>query len=415
MIGLAIGAGFATLLTPCILAMLPVMVAYFGRESSGVRAAVVHAACFGAGITMTFGLGGALASAFVGAMAVQRAGANPWLNLTMGVAFLLLGLNLLGVFQVRLPGRVLGALQVAVSRQRAFPVMHFLAGVVFAIASLTCATPLVGSLLVLSAREHWGVPAVALTFYGLAVSAPFLLLACVPRLARALAASGMAFKHALAVFGIVELCIAIKYFANADAVWRIGLLDRTATIIAWSVVVLGAAALINRSWWMTPKGRWSWGLTATAVLITLGGALRGGSLGPLEVLFPPSAKSPDVGDLVWYENTFALALEEARVSGKPIFVDFTGYTCTNCRWMERNVFTHASVKAELRQFVRVRLFTDGEGLEYEAQQAMQERLFGTVALPLYAVFDPSGIPLRSHVGMTRDTVVFLRFLRGRKT
>jgi len=77
--------------------------------------------------------------------------------------------------------------------------------------------------------------------------------------------------------------------------------------------------------------------------------------------------------------------EKARTSGKLVFVDFTGYTCTNCRWMEANIFNRPDVGAELDQFILSRLYTDGEGEMYERQQAFQEQTFGTVALPLYAV------------------------------
>jgi thiol:disulfide interchange protein len=93
-----------------------------------------------------------------------------------------------------------------------------------------------------------------------------------------------------------------------------------------------------------------------------------------------------------------------------VFIDFTGYTCTNCRWMEGNMFSRQDVKAALSQYVLSRLFTDGEGGVYERQQAFQQQQFNTVALPLYAIVDSDGRTIASLAGLTRDPAVFLAFL-----
>jgi thiol:disulfide interchange protein DsbD len=98
-----------------------------------------------------------------------------------------------------------------------------------------------------------------------------------------------------------------------------------------------------------------------------------------------------------------------------VFVDFTGYTCTNCRWMEANVFARPDVSSELGQFVLARLYTDGEGDIYERQQAFQEKAFGTVALPLYAVVAPDGKIRATFSGLTRNPAEFIAFLRKART
>ncbi|HXQ77042.1 MAG TPA: thioredoxin family protein, partial [Gemmatimonadaceae bacterium] len=96
---------------------------------------------------------------------------------------------------------------------------------------------------------------------------------------------------------------------------------------------------------------------------------------------------------------------------KLVFVDFTGYTCTNCRWMEANIFSRPDVGAQLDQFVLARLYTDGDGDIYERQQQFQETTFGTVALPLYAVVDGEGKVRGTFTGLTRDPAEFIGFLR----
>jgi thiol:disulfide interchange protein DsbD len=109
-------------------------------------------------------------------------------------------------------------------------------------------------------------------------------------------------------------------------------------------------------------------------------------------------------------NDYPAGLKEAQRQGKPIFIDFTGYTCTNCRWMEANMFPRPEIRAELSKFVLVRLFTDREGQPYQSQQQMEKDRFESVALPLYAIITPNGQIKASFPGLTRDPKEFLRFL-----
>ena len=104
-------------------------------------------------------------------------------------------------------------------------------------------------------------------------------------------------------------------------------------------------------------------------------------------------------------------IKRAKAENKPIFIDFTGYTCTNCRYIEKNVFPDGGVKAELEKFVRVRLYTDG-GPHGNENQAYQEDNFGDVALPLYAVLTPNGKTI-AHTAYTvaKDPAKFTAFLR----
>ncbi len=104
-------------------------------------------------------------------------------------------------------------------------------------------------------------------------------------------------------------------------------------------------------------------------------------------------------------------LAEARRTNRRIFLDFTGYTCTNCKWMETNMFPRDDVRRELERFVRLRLYTDGEGELYQKQQLMQQEKFKTVALPYYAILEADGTTVATFPGLTRDSSEFVRFLR----
>ncbi len=114
----------------------------------------------------------------------------------------------------------------------------------------------------------------------------------------------------------------------------------------------------------------------------------------------------------WIENDYEKALAKAKSENKPLFIDFTGYTCTNCRWMETNMFPRPKVKEELGKYVRAKLYTDGEGQPYEGFQKMQEEKFSTVALPLYAIVDGDGKSIVTFPGLTRDENEFVKFLQA---
>src|SRR6476619_7768279 len=100
----AVVAGFLSLLTPCVFPMIPITVSYFGgRANRGRAAALSEAALFAIAIIATFtalGLGLAL---LVGASGLARLAANPWVNIAIGISFVAFALNLMGVWELRLP------------------------------------------------------------------------------------------------------------------------------------------------------------------------------------------------------------------------------------------------------------------------------------------------------------------------
>ncbi|MYI07795.1 MAG: DUF255 domain-containing protein, partial [Gemmatimonadetes bacterium] len=164
------------------------------------------------------------------------------------------------------------------------------------------------------------------------------------------------------------------------------------------------------------------GFTVFGVWLGLG--LDGRPLGEVEPFLPPRFEDTPAGALAmaergeehegfrWYTNDLEGALAAAREGGKRVFIDFTGYTCTNCRWMESNMFTVPEVAAQLERFVLARLFTDGDGEVYEDQMDYQRDTFGTIALPLYAILDGEGNTVSTFLGLTRDREEFLQFLKA---
>lgn len=226
------------------------------------------------------------------------------------------------------------------------------------------------------------------------------------------------------LIGILEVGAAIKFISNADLVLGWGVFGRSVVLFAWMLLAIAAAAYLAANHGTRRATPIVAGTIPIAIALAIAGwlasGLNGKTLRAVEAFLPPGVPVAALaanGDPVsnWILNDYAGALSVARTSGKLVFVDFTGYTCTNCRWMEANIFNRPDVSATLGQFVLARLYTDGEGELYERQQQFQERAFGTVALPLYAVVDSDGKTRATLSGLTRDPAEFIAFLESALT
>jgi thiol:disulfide interchange protein DsbD len=211
----------------------------------------------------------------------------------------------------------------------------------------------------------------------------------------------------------------MKFLSNVDLVWSWNIFTRNVVLATWVVLavvlVVYLAGLVKLG--PVPRlgrpgaGRWAVTAGAVALAVWLTSGLGGRRLGELEAFLPPADLAAMEGELHWDENDYESVLAKAQKSGRPVFIDFTGYTCTNCRWMEANMFTRQDVMIELARYERVRLYTDRPGEPYRGFQRMQEDLFRTVALPLYAAMSPEGRPIVFFSGLTRDPGEFIAFLR----
>jgi thiol:disulfide interchange protein DsbD len=423
---LAATTGLLSLLTPCVFPMVPVTIAYFSapedRHSSNVRRALL----FGLGIIGTFTVLGLALAALFGAAGLNRFAADPWVNLTLAALFLLFAANLFDWLELRLPWRAINAIdRSAREKPKGSSLGALLMGATFTLTSVTCTAPFVGTLLVLASQGSWMMPVVGMVVYSTAFALPFVALAFAPRMVSRLPRSGEWIRSLRVLIGTLEVGAAVKFIANADLVLGWGVFTRPVVLFAWMLLAIVGAAYLGRGLRAKLARRELRPVALIPLIVALvlagwlGSGLRGRPLRQIEAFLPPSAAiaSSAIGRgtvPTWVLNDYDGALRTARTSGKLVFVDFTGYTCTNCRWMEANIFSRPDVGAELGEFVLARLYTDGEGEMYEKQQAFQEHTFGTVALPLYAVVDSEGKVRATFTGLTRDPAEFIAFLhRGR--
>ena len=408
-IWLAITMGALSLLTPCVFPMVPITVSYFTRHAAPTRGrAFASAALYGLGIVLTFTLFGSLVAAMAGAAGLNRFAASPWVNLLITALFVTFALNLFGVFELRLPVGMLSRLDGLSRRQGASVAGTLLMAMTFTITSLTCTAAFLGTLLVVAAQGEWLRPIAGLFAYSATFALPFVVLAAAPQLVSQLPRSGPWLARVKVIMGFLEIAAAMKFLSNADLVWSWGIFTRNVVLLSWIAIMVALAVYL--------AGRSAVRIAAAAATLAfaawLASGVAGRRLGELEAFLPPAAPAAAAhpGELAWRMDDLDGALAEARASGKLVFIDFTGYTCTNCRWMEANMFPRPEVRDRLAGFVRARLYTDGQGDVYERQQRYQQERFATVALPLYAIVDAEQRPIATFAGLTRDPHEFLRFL-----
>lgn len=438
----AIGFGAISLLTPCVFPMIPITVSYFMKHADGHHSRTIKlATVYSIGIIATFSALGMILAVVFGAAGINLFAANPWVNLFIGALFIFFAFNLFGFYEISIPSSLLTKLD-AITRSEegkgSAYIGALLMGLTFTLTSFTCTSPFIGSILVSTAQGDWKMPLLGMLAFSIVFALPFFVLALAPRLLHSLPRSGGWLNSVKVVMGFLEVAAAMKFLSNVDLVWGAGfnetgvlnygkIFTRELVLIVWVVIGLGIVAYILGLFKfkhdspvkkITPL-RIVFAALFFGLCIYLTTGILGRKLGELESFLPPkNAKSMfnvlgnPHEELAWMTNDLAGALARAKLENRRVFVDFTGYTCTNCRWMEANMFVLPEVRAEMEKFVLVSLYTDGEGEVYERQQQYQQDTFNTVALPFYAVLDADGKPVATFPGLTRDRQEFVEFLKS---
>jgi len=428
---LAATLGALSLLTPCVFPMIPITVSYFTNHSAGSRARSVRlATIYSLGIVATFTLLGMLLAIFVGAAGINLFAANPWVNILIAAVFLFFAFNLFGAYEITVPTGLLTKLD-SLTRSHEGEgsgiIGALLMGLTFTLTSFTCTSPFVGTILVSASQGDWQRPLVGMLAFSTVFALPFFVLALVPQWVSQLPRAGGWMNSVKVAMGFLEVAAAMKFISNVDVVWKWGIFTRPTVLAIWiaigiilSLYLLGKFQLSHDS---KPERIGAFRLVSAIISLAISfyliTGLFGAKLGELEAFLPPDLDGVSsfrvIGagkdELTWIKNDYEGALAKAKTENKRVFVDFTGYTCTNCRWMEANIFPKSDVEAELKKFVLSSLYTDGEGEIYEKQQAMEQEMFGTVALPFYAVVDGNGRTIATFPGLTRNANEFVDFLK----
>ncbi len=421
---LALTMGFLALLTPCVFPMIPITVSYFTHQGElENQDPVKQASVYGVGIIATFTLLGLILAITLGASGANQLAANPWVNLFIGALFTYFALSLFGMYEIQLPASLRQLFQNQEGRGGYIGTLFM--AVTFTLTSFTCTVQFVGLLLVAAAQGQWFWPMLGMMIFSAAFALPFFFLALFPQYLARMPKSGGWLNSVKVVMGFLEMAAAFKFFSNTDLVWNWQIFTHISVLAIWAILMfftgfylLGKIQLPHDSKVervSVPRMMLSIFFLAFALYLSTG--LFGRPIHGLIYSYLPPKLSEEVGmisemnggeELQWYTELDD-AFVEANTIGKNIFVDFTGYTCTNCRWMESNIFTKDEVKDRFKDFVLVRLYTDG-GNNYREKQQYEIDRFGTAALPYYVILSPEDDVLGKFPGMTRNQDEFLKFL-----
>ena len=439
---LSISMGLLALLTPCVFPMIPITISYFTKQGEiEGRNPVKQASVYSAGIIATYTVLGLLLAVTLGASGANQLAASPWVNLFIGGLFIYFALSLFGMYEIELPS----ALRQFTLKQegRGGYVGTLFMALTFTLTSFTCTVQFVGLLLVRAVQGDWFWPALGMLIFSAAFALPFFFLALFPQYMARMPKSGGWLNSVKVVMGFLELAAAFKFLSNTDLVWQWNIFTRPVVLTVWVVIVfltglyiLGKIRLPHDTPLETigvPR------LILSIILLTFSIYMARGIIGQpihglIDSYLPPKIQGGMVaaptfgargGGTVLNESISELDVSSAHNGwirdydegvkvaeelGKPIFLNFTGITCTNCRWMETNMFTEPEVVELFDNFVLIELFTD-MGPRSKEWQKMEEQRFGTVALPYYVILSSDGQEeIASFAGMTPNLQQFVRFL-----
>jgi thiol:disulfide interchange protein DsbD len=418
----AFGFGLATIFTPCVFPMIPITMSYFlNQQTGGKGAAVKQAVVFCLGIIVLFSGLGLAVTAILGPGGVSQLGANPWVNGFITALFVAFGLSLLGAFEITIPSSILTRLNQ--SSEKGGFAGTLLMGLTFSLASFACVGPFVGTLLAASVGGSAARPVAGMVTFAAGLALPFFLLALFPSYLKRMPRSGGWLARVKVVMGFVILAASLKYLSSVDAVLGWGVLTRERFLAAWIVLTAMAGLYLLgfvRLEGVKPDdrmglGRLLTGMTFLILALTFVPGMMGGRLGFWDAYVPAADTSSPGGaagtGLAWMKNQYREALDRGKREGKLVFVNFTGYACANCHWMEANMFPRPEIAGALKNFVLVELYTDGTDQASEENVKLEEAKFQTVATPFYAIIDGNENVIATSAGRTPDANEYLAFLQ----
>ena len=382
--------GITSLITPCVFPMIPMTVTFFLKDdqskAKGIRMGIV----FGISIIVIYTIIGTAFALLFGAEGLNAL-ATHWLpNLFIFVIFIIFALSFLGLFEITAPHKLVNKADQAAEKGGYVGIFFMSATLV--LVSFSCTLPLVGNVLVLAAGGEIVKPILGMFAYSLAFAIPFTLFAIFPEWLKSLPKSGGWLNNVKVVLGLLELALALKFLSIADQTYHWGILDRDVNIAIWIVIfsflgiyLLGRIRMPHDS----PVDkvtvpRLILSILTFSFVIYLVPGLWGAPLKTLAGYLPPMhthdfdlislAKNenpneicdrPKYTDLLHLPHKlngyfdYEQAIACARQQKKPLFIDFTGHGCTNCREMEAVVWSDPEVLKRLQNdFIVVALYVD---------------------------------------------------------
>ena len=452
--GLGLVGGLFALLMPCIFPMIPLTVSYFTKSGKTRAQGIRQAGLYGFFIFLIYVL---LSVPFhvvagIDASILNSIASNVWLNLLFFAVFIYFAGSFFGFYEIVLPQSWSNKASQGES-SGGVPGIFFMA-LTLALVSFSCTGPILGSLLVEAVSGGaWPLTA-GMAGFGVAIGLPFALFAVFPGVLNSMPKSGGWLNSVKVVLGFVEVALAFKFLSNADLVGDWDLLRIEPFLLIWILCALGIAAYLL-GWISFPHDSKRRRVGAAGAVVAVLSAVFAGYLvfgftedpttGNYRTLSLLSGIAPSVGysyfkpsDCPQGTTCFKdldAGLAYAREVKKPVMLDFTGYTCVNCRKMEENVWSQDGVRKLLTDdYVLISLYVDDRAELPEAEQRevtrldgsgrtqtidqvgekwhyFQQQAFKHATQPYYALVAPDGQLLNPPVAYTPDADDYENFLQ----
>ena len=459
------GAGLVALLTPCVFPMIPMTVSFFTKSNTSRKKGIAQAIFYGISIIAIYTIVGTLFSVLFGADFANFLSTH-WLpNLFFFAIFVLFALSFFGMFEIRLPNKFVNKMDSQSNKSGVLGI--FFMAFTLVLVSFSCTGPIAGTILLQAASGETIQPIVGMLGFSLAFALPFTLFAIFPNWLKSMPKSGGWLNTVKVVLGFVELALALKFLSIVDQVYHWNMLNRDVYLALWIVIfaflgfyLLGKITFpheekVKR----TSVGRVISALLVFSFVVYLIPGLVGAPLKALAGYMPPlssqnfvmnspqpssiskgvyamsECEAPKYGNMLelpygiqgYFDYEQALAC--AKKQGKPLFIDFTGHGCVNCREMEAAVWSDPKVLKRLKEdYVVVALYVD-EKTELPENEwyvsAYDERIKKTIggqnldfmiqklnanAQPYYTLIDPNSSLLSAPKGYDLNVDKFVEFL-----
>jgi thiol:disulfide interchange protein DsbD len=462
-------AGLAAILTPCVFPMIPMTVSFFMKESGNKAAGKMQAIVFGFSIIAIYTVVGTVIALTLGVNFANWLSTHWIPNVLFFLIFVVFAASFFGMFEITLPSWLINKSD-SKADKGGFTGAFFMA-FTLVLVSFSCTGPLVGAILVKAAAGEWLEPIVGMLGFSVAFALPFAIFAFFPSMMNKLPKSGGWLNSVKVVLGFIELALGLKFLSIADQTYHWGILDREIYLAFWIIIFLlmgfyliGKIKFAHDSevkYISVPRLTFVI-ITFTFVLYLIPG-MFGAPLKALSGYLPPMARHDFDLNTITRQNAMAATginkgssicetpkyheflhlphgiegyfdydqgLACAKKLNKPIYIDFTGHGCVNCREMEANVWSDPNVLELLKNdFIVISLYVDDKTMLPESEWVrssadgklkksigkiyadMQVQNFNINAQPYYILLDHKGNLLTTPRAYDLDIDAFYNFLK----
>ena len=433
--------GLLALFTPCVWPIIPMTVSFFLKRSKDKKKGIRDAWTYGASIVVIYVALGLANTLIFGASALNALSTNAIFNILFFLMLVVFAASFFGAFEITLPSKWSNAVDSKAESTTGL-LSIFLMAFTLSLVSFSCTGPIIGFLLVqVSTTGSIVAPAIGMLGFAIALALPFTLFALFPSWLKSMPKSGGWMNVIKVTLGFLELAFALKFLSVADLAYGWRLLDRETFLALWIVIfaLLGFYLLGKIKFPHDDDDnkvgvtRFFMALVSLAFAVYMVPGLWGAPLKAVSAFAPPMQTQ----DFNLYKNEvhakfddYDLGMEYARLNGKPVMLDFTGYGCVNCRKMEAAVWTDPKVSDLINNdYVLITLYVDNKtpltepvkivenGTERTLRTVgdkwsyLQRVKFGANAQPFYVLLDNQGKPLNKSYAYDEDISKYIEFLQ----